>query len=98
MSFSTTYRDWNAQRPWAIEIAAAAFCLAIGAGLMPVLIFYAGAATLGKYDGASLEKLFSSIYDGLGRSSLPAWTVLLGPYALYLLFKVLRWWWRLGTR
>ena len=98
MSLSTTYQNWHTQRPWAIEIAAAAICLALGAALMPVLIFYGGAATLGKYDGASLGKLFASLYNGLGQSSLPAWTVLLGPYALYILFKILRWWWRLGAR
>jgi hypothetical protein len=65
---------------------------------MPVLIFYAGAATLGKYAGASLGKLFASVYAGLGQSSQAAWTVLLGPYALYILFRILRWWWRFGAR
>ena len=64
---------------------------------MPALIFYGGLALLGRYDGASLEQLYDSLFAGVREGSPASWTVLLGPYALYLLFKGLRVWWRAGN-
>ncbi|HXA35378.1 MAG TPA: hypothetical protein VNW26_03515 [Steroidobacteraceae bacterium] len=84
--------------PWSVELALAALGLLIGVGLMPLLIFYAGAAALGRYDGASLGTLYRSLMLGLGEGSLAAWAVLLGPYGLYVLFKALRAWWRASAR
>jgi hypothetical protein len=80
--------------PWSVELGLAALGLLIGVGLMPVLIFYAGVATLGRYEGASLGHLYHSLFLGLGQASVASWTVLLGPYGLYLLYKGLRTWWR----
>jgi hypothetical protein len=80
--------------PWSVELAVAVIGLLIGVGIMPVLIFYAGAATLGRYEGASLGHLYHSLFVGLGEPSIASWVVLLGPYGLYLLFKGLRAWWR----
>lgn len=84
--------------PWSAELGLAALGLLIGVGLMPVLIFYAGASTLGRYEGASLGHVYHSLFLGLGQASIASWTVLLGPYGLYLLFKGLRAWWRASTR
>jgi hypothetical protein len=84
--------------PWAMELALAVLALLIGVGLMPVLIFYVGASVLGRYDGASLGRLYGSLFVGLGQASSAAWVVVLGPYALYLLFKALRFWWRASAR
>jgi hypothetical protein len=81
-----------------VELALAAFGLLFGVGIMPVLIFYAGAATLGRYEGASLGHLYHSLLQGLGEASIASWVVLLGPYGLYLLFKGLRAWWRAGAQ
>jgi hypothetical protein len=83
--------------PWSVEVALAAFGLLIGVGLLPVLIFYAGAATLGRYEGASLGRLYHSLFQGLEQASIASWVVLLGPYGLYLLFRGLRFWWRRGA-
>jgi hypothetical protein len=80
--------------PWSAELGLAALGLLIGIGLMPVLIFYAGAATLGRFEGASLGRLYHSLFLGLGEASIASWAVLLGPYGLYLLFKGLKAWWR----
>ena len=71
--------------------------LLIGVGVMPGLIFYAGAASLGRYEGASLGRLYHTLFLGLGQSSIAAWVVFLGPYGLYVLFRGLRAWWRAGT-
>jgi hypothetical protein len=79
---------------WSRELALAALALALGFGILPALIFFAGSATLGRYEGASLEAVYDGVYRGLQGGSLASWTVVLGPYGLYLLFKALRLWWR----
>ncbi len=84
--------------PWSVELALALLGLLIGVGLMPVLIFYTGTATLGRYEGAGLGRLYRSLFQGLGEGSIAAWAVLLGPYGLYLLFRGLRAWWRASAR
>jgi hypothetical protein len=89
--------EFAEQRPWAVELGAAVAALAIGVALMPVAIFYTGVAALGRYEGASLGHLYSSIFTGIGANSSAAWVVILGPYGLYLLFKLLRAWWRAGS-
>jgi hypothetical protein len=80
--------------PWSVELGLAAIGLLLGVAVLPVLIFYTGAATVGRYDGASLGRLYHSLFQGLGEASTASWIVLLGPYGLYLLFKALRAWWR----
>jgi hypothetical protein len=80
--------------PWSVELAVAGLGLVTGVAIMPVLIFQAGAATLGRYEGASLGHLYHSLFVGFGEGSIASWVVLLGPYGLYLLFKGLRAWWR----
>lgn len=82
------------ERPWAAELVVAGVGLLLGVALMPVLIFYAGVATLGRFEGASLGHLYSSLFEGLREASLASWVVFLGPYGLYLLFRALRAWWR----
>ena len=86
------------ESPWAAELMAAAIGLLLGVALMPVLIFYAGAATLGRFEGASLGNLYSSLFTGLKEASIASWIVLLGPYGLYLLFRALRGWWRASAK
>ena len=83
--------------PWSVELAAALLAL-LGGVLMPILIFYAGVGSLGRYEGASLGHLYQSFFAGLGQASIASWVVLLGPYGLYLLFKALRAWWQASAR
>jgi hypothetical protein len=94
MSFFSSVGRFAEQRPWAVELGAAALFLAVGAALMPVAIFYSGVAALGRYEGGSVAQIYSSVFAGIGQGSLASWVVLLGPYGLYLLFKALRAWWR----
>jgi hypothetical protein len=86
------------ERPWAAELLAAGIGLLLGVVLMPVLIFYAGVAALGRFDGASLGRLYSNLFEGLREASIASWVVFLGPYGLYLLFRALRAWWRASAR
>ncbi len=86
------------ERPWAAELIVAGVAVLFGLTLMPVLIFYAGVGALGRFDGASLGHLYSSLFEGLREASIASWVVFLGPYGLYLLFKALRSWWRASAR
>ncbi len=97
MAVNSSFRTWIQSRPWVLESAAAVLGLLIGVALLPALIFYAGAATLGRYEGASLGNLYASLLAGLREGSVASWAVFLGPYALYLLFRLLRLWWRAGA-
>ena len=65
---------------------------------MPLLIFYAGVGSLGRYEGASLGHLYNDFLSGLRQASMASWVVVLGPYGLYLLFRGLRAWWRASGR
>ena len=96
MAFS--FRRFATASPWGRELTVAGVGLLVGVTLMPVLIFYAGVAALGRFEGASLGGLFASIFAGLKEASIASWTVLLGPYGLYLLFKALRAWWRASAK
>jgi hypothetical protein len=97
MQLSALLQRLGLRGPWSQELGLAALALAVSFGLMPVLIFYAGATSLGRYEGASLGRTFDSLYRGLGSGSSAAWIVFLGPYALILLFRGLRHWWRAGA-
>ena len=91
-------RKLVSDRPWAAELLVAAIGLGLGIVLMPVLIFYAGVAALGRFEGASLGHLYSSLFEGLREASVASWIVFLGPYGLYLLFRALRAWWRASAK
>jgi hypothetical protein len=92
------FRRLAEDSPWAAEMVAAAVGLLLGVILMPVLIFYAGVAALGRFEGASLGHLYGSLFVGLKEASTASWVIFLGPYGLYLLFRALRAWWRASAR
>jgi hypothetical protein len=98
MSFSRILRRLGLKGGWSRELWLTAIALAIGFALMPVLIFYAGASLLGRYEGASLRHTYESVYGGLAAGSAASWIVLLGPYGLYLIFKGLKLWWRASAK
>jgi hypothetical protein len=83
---------------WAQEVGIAGVALGLGFGIMPILIFLAGSSALGRYEGASLGRIYGTLYRGLTVGSLASWVVMLGPYGFYLLFKTLRLWWRASAR
>jgi hypothetical protein len=97
MPFNSIIERFGEARPWVLELAAAGIGLILGLGVMPCLIFLAGSTLLGRYDGASLRSTYVTVFDGAAAGSVASWIVILGPYALYLLFRALRAWWRAGA-
>jgi hypothetical protein len=83
---------------WSQELGLALVALAAGFGIMPMLVFFAGSMSVGRYDGASPGRMYGSLYQGLATGSAASWIVVLGPYGFYLLFRALRLWWRLSSR
>jgi hypothetical protein len=90
-------RYLDAPAPVRQGVAAAAWLL-FGLCVLPACIFLAGITLLGRYEGAGLAHTYSSILTGLGAGSAAAWTVVLGPYVLFLLFKILSVWWRAAAK
>ena len=98
MSFSQYYRRIGLSGGWSRELWLTALALAAGFGLMPVLIYVVGSSTLGRYDGASLRRVFETLYAGVQSGSASSWIVLFGPYGLYLIFRGLRLLWRASAK
>jgi hypothetical protein len=98
MRFSEYYRHLGLSGGWSREVWFTAFALAAGFGLMPVLIYFLGSSLLGRYEGASLRRIFENIYAGVQSGSAASWIVLLGPYGLYLIFQALRLLWRASAK
>ena len=98
MRFSQIFNRLGLSRSWSRELWLTAIALVIGLAGMPVLIFYAGDSLLGRYEGASLMRIYGIVYSGLRAGSAASWIVILGPYGLYLTFRALRSWWRVGAK
>ncbi len=96
MRFSQIFSRLGLTRSWSRELWLTAIALIFGLAGMPVLIFCTGAALLGRYEGASVMRVYDSVYGGLRAGSAASWIVILGPYGLYLTFRALRSWWRVG--
>ena len=97
MRFAHILKSRGRVGAWSRELLLTAIALTVGFALMPVLIFFAGSALLGRYEGASVGRLFTNIYEGFRAGSPASWIVLLGPYVLWLSFRALRLCWRAGS-
>jgi hypothetical protein len=72
--------------------------LLVGAVALPALIFGVGVAVLGPYDGGSLAGTYKIVLGGLVHGSVASWIVVLGPYLLWHLARLLRYWWRASAK
>ena len=79
------------------ELLLALGWIAFGAFALPVLIYLSGITFLGRYDGVSLGRTFGTVLLGLGTLSPASWIVVVGPYLLIMLLRLLRWGWSLGS-
>ncbi|HWS62087.1 MAG TPA: hypothetical protein VN325_04975 [Steroidobacteraceae bacterium] len=98
MRLETILKRLDPAGRWTRELVHAAIALAVGFGVMPAAIFYAGSQALGRYEGASVARIYRGIYQGLPAGSLASWIVVLGPLGFYAIFKGLRQWWRTSAR
>lgn len=79
------------------QVLLAVLALLVGVLVMPGLIYLCGSLLLGRYDGAAVSKTYSTLLSGLAGGSVSSWIVVLGPYALWQLQRVLRLLWRVGA-
>jgi hypothetical protein len=98
MRLATILKRLDSAGRWTRELVHTAIALAAGFGVMPVAIFYAGSQALGRYEGASVGRIYRGIYQGLQAGSLASWIVVLGPLSFYAIFMGLRQWWRASAR
>lgn len=75
------------------------FLIIGGAGLvvLPFLVYFAGAATLGPYEGG-LGAFLATLYGDVVRFAPAAWALLLGPYLLFQVLRLLTRPWRHRAR
>lgn len=66
------------------------FLLVGGAGIvvLPLLVYFAGALTLGPYDGG-IGSFLAKLYGDFVRLVPSAWALLLGPYLLFWAVRLL---------
>jgi hypothetical protein len=69
------------------ELRYALLGLGVGLVVLPLLIYAAGAATLGPYDGG-LQPFLRKLYGDLAHGSAAAFALVLGPYVFG---QALRW-------
>ena len=69
--------------PWLIA------ALAFGAVVLPFLVYYTGTAILGPYAPGGPWSFLQQFFSDLARLRAAAWTLLLGPATVVLLWRVL---------
>ena len=62
--------------------------LVFGALLLPVLVYYTGVMTLGPYSHGGLLGFYGDFLASLARLRWSAWSLLLGPAALVLVWRL----------
>jgi hypothetical protein len=69
------------------ELYFAGGALLVGLVIVPIMIYVAGAATLGDYASGGFWSFLGDFYVHFFTGSPAAWVVALGPYALVLLLR-----------
>lgn len=81
------------------EAITGACFLLFGLFLLPIFIYLAGEYTLGQYrEEGGLGAFLKDFYGYLPSGDLGAWTLVTGPYLIFLMLRVLIALWRLGRR
>jgi hypothetical protein len=77
---------WGSLRRELIVLVAA---LAVGAFVVPALLWLWGPHVLGRYPGGGILDMLANFLRGLARGSIGFWTVVIGPYVLLTVVRVL---------
>lgn len=70
------------------ELRYAALFVGFGLVVLPFLVYLAGLLSLGDYEGG-LMAFLSSLYGGFFSLQPGAWALLLGPYALFWVVRLM---------
>jgi hypothetical protein len=97
MELGTLWRRLAAVRGWRREAWIAGLSLAVGALLLPIMIYLSGILFLGRYEGAGLGRTFATVLGGLADGAPSSLVVVAGPYLLCQLLRFLRGCWRFGA-
>jgi hypothetical protein len=71
------------------HVAWIAVALAFAAAVLPFLVYYTGTWTLGSYSRGGAMQFLADFYADLIRGRAGAWTLLLGPATLVIVWRVL---------
>ncbi len=89
------WRNYRRRKGLAREVITLVLGLLTGLLVMPFAIYLVGRTLLGGYlrsttdaTPAGAVALWSDFIAGLSQGSLAHWLVLLGPYVLYLIFRI----------
>ena len=81
------WRKYQGTRGPTRELLAIGICLGLGLAAMPVLIWVAGSAKLGRYPNGGLGALWHDFFAALLKGSPIFWLVALGPYAALWIWR-----------
>ncbi len=90
MFLSSLRSRYGAAPPGAQRGVEFTLLLVLGLALWPALVFFAGLLLLGPYEGASLTRMYGSVFGGLAGGNAGDWLLVLGPALLYALWRALR--------
>ena len=68
----------------------------IGIALLPLAIFFVGDAVFGSYGGDGFGDFYESLLGKLGRADRFAWLLVLSPYIIVQLIRIMALGWRLA--
>jgi hypothetical protein len=87
---STAKASSAAQRRLRFELVFASICIAFGLFVLPALIYVVGILLLGPYgDGEGLGRFYADYFRDLAEPSARVWTLVLGPWVLLSLLRLL---------
>ena len=68
----------------------------IGIALLPLAVFFVGDAVFGSYGGDGFGEFFESLLGKLGRADRFAWLLVLSPYIVVQVLRMMAMGWRLA--
>ena len=76
---------------WKTEFLLDFGLLLFGAFALPLLIYLVGQQVVGEYEGNGVDNLYGDIFDALANGSMATWLLVVSPFLVVLLLRVLVW-------
>jgi hypothetical protein len=91
---STPEKNTPSAPRWRKELLLALACLAVGAIVLPILIYVVGVPLLGAYGGgAGIGAFYGDFLRNLMAGMLRTWFIVLAPYLMLALLRLIFWPW-----